>query len=36
MPKSYVKIEDELKESSKPFKIVNSFYAIEDFKENLP
>lgn len=36
MPKTYTKIEEDLKESSKPYKILNSYYPIEDFKENLP
>jgi hypothetical protein len=36
VPKSFNKMEEELKESSKPYKILNSFYAIDDFKENLP
>jgi hypothetical protein len=35
-PKAYTKTEDDLKENSKPYKIINSFYPIEDMKENLP
>lgn len=36
VPKSYSKLEEEIKEGSKPYKILNAFYAIDDFKENLP
>lgn len=36
LPSAFTKVESEIKESSKPFKIVSSYYPIEDFKENLP
>lgn len=36
VPKVLTKLEEEIKETSKPYKILNSFYAIDDFKENLP
>jgi hypothetical protein len=36
MPKSFEKIDTELREQSKPYKIISQYYPIEDFKENLP
>ena len=36
MPKSYLKTEEEIRETSKPLKLLTSFSTIEDFKENLP
>jgi len=36
LPKSYTKTEEDIKESSKPMKLLTSFSTIEEFKENLP
>jgi hypothetical protein len=36
LPKTYSKTEDEIKESSKPMKLLTSFSNFEDFRENLP
>jgi len=36
LPKSYIKTEEEIRETSKPLKLLTSFSTIEDFKENLP
>lgn len=35
LPKSYQKTEDEIRETSKPLKLLTSYSTIEDFKENL-
>jgi hypothetical protein len=32
----YQRIEDDLKENSKPYKIITSYFPIEELKENLP
>ena len=36
MPKTFEKVQTELREQSKPYKILSQYYPIEDFKENLP
>lgn len=36
LPKSFIKTEEEIKESSKPLKLLTTFSTIEDLKENLP
>jgi hypothetical protein len=35
LPKSYHKTEEEIRETSKPLKLLTSYSTIEDFKENL-
>jgi len=36
MPKSFEKMQTELREQSKPYKVLTQYYPIEDLKENLP
>lgn len=36
MPKSFIKTEEDIKESSKPLKLLTSYSTIEDLKDNLP
>ena len=36
MPKQYQRVEEDLKENSKPYKIITSYFPIEELKENLP
>lgn len=35
-PRAHAKTEEELKENSKPFKIINAFSPVEEMKDNLP
>lgn len=35
-PKQHSKVDEELKEHSKPYKILSSFFSLEEFKEHLP
>jgi len=36
LPRNYYKTEEDLKETSKPYKILSQYFATEDLKENLP
>lgn len=36
LPKVYAKTEEDIKETSKPLKLLTTFSTIDDFKENLP